>query len=445
MGEATEKTNNFASQEGGGITVLNLFFLSVVALFAGIAIDVSSVISARTQLQVTADAAAHAALVHREWHEPEEAKRIAIEIALNNMASDDFGEVLSEDNIVFGDYDRATKSFTPDADSRNAVLVKTERLTSKNNPVSTFLLQFAGFLNFDVEAVALFETFYPICLMEGFVAQGIIDIQSNNSYFNGFCIHSNEYVTINNNNFFQPGTIVSMPDSDLLEVNITGNGEDKNEGLEEALREGKWFIKVLNRIARIEEGLQTEGHRYAQEFTTDFDVIDINTDMKHLKQGNKWVIEETDLTAGRVYTISNCNKVDIKSGTFEGIVLIADCQVEISNGVHLIDTVLLTTYDGSKAFYSPAQVTLGKKDTCASGGGAKLVTNGDVDLSAGVLMYGSQIVAGGNVEFSSNADGMEGASIISGGRIDSTSNMNFAFCGTGVEHFFNADYFRLAG
>ena len=193
MGEATEKTSNFASQEGGGITVLNLFFLSVVALFAGIAIDVSSVISARTQLQVTADAAAHAALVHREWHEPEEAKRIAIEIALNNMASADFGEVLSEDNIVFGDYDRATKSFTPDADSRNAVLVKTERLTSKNNPVSTFLLQFAGFLNFDVEAVALFETFYPICLMEGFVAQGIIDIQSNNSYFNGFCIHSNEY------------------------------------------------------------------------------------------------------------------------------------------------------------------------------------------------------------------------------------------------------------
>lgn len=444
MSEGTEKTSKFARQEGGAITALNLFFLSVVALFAGIAIDVSSVISARTQLQVTADAAAHAALVHREWHEPEEAKRIAIEIALNNMPAGDFGDVLTEDNIVFGDFDRTTKSFSPDADSRNAVLVKTERLTSKDNPVGTFLLQFAGLWNWDVEAVALFETYYPICLMEGFVAQGVIDIQSNNSYFNGFCIHSNEYVTINNNNYFQPGTIVSMPDSDLLEVQITGNGEDKNEGLYEALREGKWFIKVLNRISRIQEGLQTEGHAYAQAFTSDFDVIDINVDMKHLKQGNKWVIEETDLQAGRVYSVS-CQKVDFKSGTYEGIVLIADCPVEISNGVVLIDTVFLTTFDGAKAFYSPAQVTLGKQDTCSPGGGAKLVTNGSVDLSAGVVMYGSQIVAGGNVEFSSNADGMEGASIIAGGRIDSTSNMNFAFCGTGVEHFFDADYFRLAG
>ena len=57
MGEATERKYNFAIQEGGGITVLNLFFLSVVALFAGIAIDVSSVISARTQADLDAAAA----------------------------------------------------------------------------------------------------------------------------------------------------------------------------------------------------------------------------------------------------------------------------------------------------------------------------------------------------------------------------------------------------
>lgn len=436
--------HNFRRVQDGAITALNLFFIMVVAIFAGIAIDMASAISARTQLQATADAAAHAALVHREWHDPDEAKALAIAISMGNMPTEAFGDVLTPEDIVFGDFDRANRSFTPDETSRNAVLVRTERALENENPVGTFLLQFVGLWNWDVQTVAMFETYYPTCLVEGFVAEDVVDIQSNNSYFNGFCIHSNSYVTINNNNYFEPGTIVSMPDSNDLEVQITGNGEDKNEGLDEALREGKWFIKILNRVSRIEEGLQTENHRYAQEFTTNFDVIDIDQDMKHLKQGNKYVIEPADLSGGRVYSV-NCNKVDLKSGTYTGIVLIADCPVELSNGVTLIDTVLLTTYAGAKAFYAPAQITLGEKDSCASGGGAKLVTNGSVDLSAGVLMYGSQIVAGGNVEFSSNADGMEGASIVAGGRIDSTSNMNFAFCGSGVEHFFAADYFRLAG
>jgi hypothetical protein len=428
----------------GAITALNVFFLMIVAIFAGIAIDMASAISARTQLQATADAAAHAALVHREWHEPEEAKARAIAIATGNMPSEAFGNVLAPEDIVFGDFDRVAKTFTPDETSRNAVLVKTERIAAKENPVGTFLLQFIGLWNWDLRTVALFETYYPTCLMEGFVAEDVVDIQSNNSYFNGFCIHSNNYVTINNNNFFEPGTIVSMPDSDDLVVAITGNGEDKNDGLQEALREGRWFIKILNRIDRIREGVLTEGHRYAQAFTTNFDIVSIDQDLPHLRQGNKYVIEPADLDAGRVYTL-DCNKVDLKSGTYGGLVLVANCPVEMSNGVILEDTVLVTTYSGSKAVYSPANIVLGKKDFCAPGGGAKVVTKGSVDFSAGVELYGSQIIAGGNVEFSSNADGMQGASIVAGGRIDSTSNMNFAFCGSGVDHFFAADYFRLAG
>ncbi len=438
------KIEQFGQDQGGGITALNLFLIMVVALFAGIAIDTASAISARTQLQATADATAHAALVQREWHEPDVAKERAIQIAMGNMPTSSFGNVLTADDIVFGDYDRASKTFTPDEDSRDAVLVRTERALANKNPVGTFLLQFVGFWFWDVETMALFETFYPTCLMEGFVAEDVVDIQSNNSYFNGFCIHSNQYVTVNNNNYFEPGTIVSMPNSDDLEVAITGSGEDKNEGLYEALREGKWFIKILNRVDRIKEGVQTEGHRYAQDFTTDFDVIDIHIDMPELEQGNKYVIEPANLAAGHVYNVT-CSKVDLKSGTYLGIVLITDCPVEISNGVVLQDTVLISTYDGAKAFYSPANVVMGLADDCAPGGGAKIVTRGSVDFSSGVELYGSQIIAGGNVEFSSNADGMQGASIVAGGRIDSTSNMNFAFCGTGIEHFFLAEYFRLAG
>ncbi|MEO9826217.1 MAG: pilus assembly protein TadG-related protein [Paracoccaceae bacterium] len=434
----------FLRVQHGTITVLNLFFVLVIALFTGVAIDVANAISARTQLQATADAAAHAALVQREWHEPDAAKARAIQIATGNMPSGSYGDVLEAQDIVFGDYDRQTSTFSPDPNSREAVLVRTERVAERENPVGTFLLQLVGHWNWEVRTAAVFETFYPTCLMEGFVAQEVVDIQSNNSYFNGFCIHSNAHVSINNNNYFESGTKVSMPDTDDLVVSVTGNGEDKNLGLREALHEGKWLIKILNRIERIKEGVQADGHRYAQEFTDFFNPINIHVDMRDLKQGNKYVIEPADLQSGRVYNVE-CNKVDLKSGTYVGLVLITDCQVELSNGVVLEDTVLISSYSGAKAFYSPANIVLGVNDSCSEGGGAKLVTNGSIDFSAGVEIYGSQIIAGGNVEFSSNADGLQGASIVAGGRIDSTSNMNFAFCGDGIEHFFLADYFRLAG
>ncbi len=442
-----KKSHDFRKDEGGAITALNLFFLATVALLGGIAIDVSSVISARTQLQATADAAAHAALVQREWNEPEVAKARAIEIATANMPAGFYGDVLKADNIRFGEYDRSTGTFTEDDTSRDAVLVTTERLSSNNNPVGTFLLQFAGLWNWDVRSFALFETYYPTCLMEGFVAEGVVDIQSNNSYFNGFCIHSNSWVEINNNNFFEAGTVVSMPDSDDLVVPETGNGnqEPKNEGLEEALREGKWFIKILNRIDRITQGVQIEDHRFAQDFTTDFNVIDVDVTMNHLKQGQNYRIEPGDLQAGRIYELDDCRNVDFQSGTFEGIVFITNCDVQFSNGAVFEDAVIITSSEDAKSMVAPNNLVLGRNDDCAEGGGAILVTNGGVEVAASLEMHGSQIIAQGNVEFAANADGIKGASIISGGRIDGTSNMNFAFCGSGIEHFFAADYFRLAG
>ena len=43
----------------------------------------------------------------------------------------------------------------------------------------------------------------PDCLREGFVAQGMVDIQSNNTFKNGFCIHSNTVVKVSSGNVFE--------------------------------------------------------------------------------------------------------------------------------------------------------------------------------------------------------------------------------------------------
>ncbi len=59
-------------------------------------------------------------------------------------------------------------------------------------------------------------------------------------------------------------------------------------------------------------------------------------------------------------------------------------------------------------------------------------------------MHGGQIIAQGDVIFSSNALG-HGASIIAGGKIDGTSNMEMLACDErGMEGNFHINHYRLA-
>lgn len=433
--------DSFRRREDGGLTVVNVFFLSVLAILGGIAIDVASVVSARTQLQATADSAAHAAMVEREWHTADEAREKAVAVARQNMSQDRFGDVLDPQNIVFGDWDRETGVFTQDDNSRNAVLVTTERDEQNGNAVSTFLLQFIGLWDWEVRTSSVFETFYPTCLLEGFVADGVIDVQSNNSYFNGFCMHSNSYVTINNNNYFESGTIVSMPDTDDLVVTVNGGGEPKNEGLAEALREGKYFIKILNRLDFITAGVKDRDSRYARDYINNYNVHEISTGNGNNVSTSfaKATVDPSSLMKGRVNTADCSNELTLDGGVYEEMVIISECDVKIANNVQLIDVVLI-----SKGNVGGSHIILGADDNCAPGGGAQLLSYGDIKFSSKIEMYGSQMIAANDIDFEASGDGMAGASVVAGGNIDSTSNLNFAFCGTGMEHSFLAEYFRLA-
>lgn len=420
--------------DAGGITILNIYFLVGTAVLAGVAIDVANLMSARTQLQATADIAAHAALVEREWSNADDSRTKALALVNANMPTTRFGNVLSVDDIYFGDWDRDTRTFVSDDNDRGAVLVQTNRRASNNNPVSTFLLKLVGVGNWDVGTTSVFETFRPTCLVEGFVAEGVVDIQSNNSYFNGFCIHSNSHVEINQNNFFESGTIVSMPDSGDLVVPNNGLDDEKNEGLAQALREGRWFIKILDRMDLIVAGIQDEDHRFARDYITNYTTLTVS--------GNS--ATPADFTSGRIYTAS-CNKFSFNSGIYENFIFIADCPLTFKNGAEFRDVVIVTTDTSAKSMKAPNNLILGDPDECEAGGGAQMITYGGFEVASSLEMHGSQILASGNVEFAANANGIRGASIVAGGRIDGTSNMNFSFCGEGMEASFSAEYFRMAG
>lgn len=425
---------DFTASQDGSVTALSLFFFVALGMIGGLALDYTNLVAARTQLQVAADVAAHGALYHRERYDPSQSKAKAIELAQAGMPSAKFGSTLTAEDIHFGYWNYDTQAFTIDETSRSAVLVTTSRSKSKSNSVSTYLLRWAGIADFDVMTQAVFVTYRPACFREGFVAEGVVDIQSNNLFSNGFCIHSNTYVSVNQNNTYEPGTVVSMPDEN--DIDLPKSGFDKNAGLEEALHSAAYRMRIIDDIEPLIHELSTGNEDFLPDYI-------VNPTPLHLSGGT---FTEVDFPEGRVYVLGCGQKTKI-SGTapISRVVIIADCEVSFGQGTILEDVVIANTSTSLKSFNAPSSLQLGRDDSCSEGGGAQLITRGGVTFASDLRLHGGQILAKRAVQFSANADGVEGASIVSGETIEGTSNMTMGFCnGSGMEDNFEANYFRLA-
>jgi Flp pilus assembly protein TadG len=425
---------SFQRDEDGSATVWSLFLLASMAMLAGLAVDVSNATAARTNLQLVADVAAHAALLKRELGSVSDAKNAALATASKNRPVDTYGVTVRGSDIVFGVWDAENGSFTPDTASRSAVKVTARQTTATENPLGVFFLQFVGVDRWEVVTEATFVTYQPTCLKEGFVAEQEVDIQSNNSFHNGFCIHSNSYVSLNSNNYFEPGTVVSMPSLDDIE--LPNSGYKTNIGLQDALREGSWNIRIIERISEIIQGLGSFNDRYLPDYIL----------ASVARTLPSTTVKQADVEPGKLYTY-NCagNKsltID-KDVILSQVVIVTNCQVKFSAGVALEDAIIATTHTGAKSLNAPSGLRLGRNDNCAAGGGAQLVTMGSVEVASGLEMFGSQIIAQNDIQFAANANGIKGAAIVAGGVISGTSNMAMGYCGAGMEDNFHAEYFKL--
>ncbi|EKD61690.1 MAG: hypothetical protein ACD_54C00138G0001 [uncultured bacterium] len=434
LSSTLKKIRQFYSEESGGMTAFSIFILIGTLFVGGYAIDVGNVMTARTQLQIAADASAHAALVTRELKSEREAIAAAREIALLNMPESVFGIVLNDADIVFGQYDSNTQRFVSQSGSRDAVQVTTRRTLENGNAVATYLLKLVGLDDWNLTTTAIFTTYHPTCLREGFVAEGPVDVQSNNTYSNGFCIHSNSYVSLNSNNYFEPGTVVSMPNLDDIE--LPNSGFKTNTGLADALREGSWNIRIINRIDALINGLSTFDPIYLPSYIT-----------SNTKNGfSSRDVTQADLEEGRLHTFtcSGGAALTIKAKVIvKNVVIVTSCDVKFEQGVQIISSVIATTSASSKSMSASSGLQVGLNDNCAIGGGSQLVTAGSMSFPSDLQIYGSQLLAKNDISFSANADGIQGAAIVAGGTISGTSNMAMGFCGTGMDANFNAEYFKL--
>lgn len=425
----------FLTREDGSGTALSLFFMTICLGLAGFAIDLERASSLQIQLQAVADSAAHAAMIARSTQSEANAKTTAINIATRNMPAATFGTVLKAADIQYGTWNAVSRTFTPVAGSTEAVQVTLRRTAANANPVKTFLLRVSGKKQLDLTRRSIMLGYDPDCLREGFVAQGMVDIQSNNTFKNGFCIHSNSVVKVSSGNYFEAGVKVSMPDK--TQVLMPASGFDSSPGLQAALSSNRYDIFILSRIQTIIDGLAAGNALFVPKYITNTTVLTMSPAS----------VKKNSFNTGRIYSVtcSGNQKMTINNDfVVKQTVVLTNCPITFANGAQIEDAVIATTNTDIKSIDGPNGIQLGKNDSCATGGGTQILTLGGMSFASGLQVYGAQLLAAKDITFSSSALGVQGASFVTGGTLSTTSGVTMSYCsGAGMEQNFRMLYAKL--
>jgi Flp pilus assembly protein TadG len=456
----------FLREEGGVISVQNLFILFGAGLVSAQAVDVTHLYTTRTQIQVAADVAAHAAIMTRNRNDaptdPTEAANWARDRAISAvqwmLPGQQNGHVVERPDILFGTWDTTTRTFRVDNQATDAVLVTTGRERASGNAVPTFLYTLAGVGSMSVAASSVYRVIYP-CPNDGIASVTRVDLRSNNDFFDNICLYS-PIVSLNSNNSFETGTMVQMPDTSVWFSYNPNSSFESNTGLRDALRNGLFDFYILDRI-RVPGTVQLRPGDLPldQALTSDTPerppYIDRATVANVITLSASTTLTPSSFTPGRVHRIT-CNnssgRIDFSAGVFSRFVLLTNCQVRFNGGTELQDLVISTTNTDPESFQTPSGggdgLQIGRDDNCAAGGGVRLLTRGGLKAAAKMEIYGSQILALGEVQFAAGSGGIineaEGLSIIAQGMVSGTSNMSFSGCPNGTNDVLKTPYFQAA-
>jgi hypothetical protein len=161
-------------QQGSILTLLAASMMMVVG-FTGLAVDAGYLYALKSKVQATADAAAFAAASQLNVDEAS-VTIAAMDYAGKNMPAADHGTVLTNADVVLGNWDGDTRTFirkgkigepgnacsnpmpqemNPNCLPLNAVKVTIRRAQANGNPVQLFFASVLGFNQVDVEASAI--------------------------------------------------------------------------------------------------------------------------------------------------------------------------------------------------------------------------------------------------------------------------------------------------
>ncbi len=434
-----EQRPSMLRHEGGGATIWMIFWMIAFVIFGGVSVDSANGWRVRAVLQSTADAAVLAAAIQL----PDQAtsRSAALAIAESNMAAADHGGVLAANDVKYGAWNAATKSFTEGAAPNDTVLVTVRRGAANGNPLPTYLLRLSGIFSWNVGAQAVAQRYFPACLNDGLVARGFVNISSNNHFSGDICVHGQRHVAVNNNNFWALTVSVSMPA--LENFVIPGGGWASNTNIDKVLVE-EWFDpKLVDQIDAIIAGIRNR----APEWTPAY----INAALPVITVNGVNNFNPATLIQGRIYVI-NCNgpnnNINVgNNAVVTKVVLIANCKFSLGNNASYSNAVIASTAGVASNLQERLitigqGTTLGANDSCAYGGGVTLLSTASIDGAAGSRYFGVQAVAKGNISLAAGQNAIEGLQAQAGGNISLTSNNVIGSCTGGVDSF-KVAYYRL--
>lgn len=438
----------FTDQRGGG-TIMGLMWFMLLVGICGLAVDVTDGFRNRTMLQATADATALAAAI--DLPDPAAVVATANTYSVDNMGTDINGHVLDNKDVHIGLWDAATQSLDTGSAFPDAVMVTVNRSAANANAVPVNFLRIIGLQTWNVTAQAVAQRFIPDCLRDGLIAREYVDMSSNNSFVRNICIHGEQGVNIQSNNFFESGVNVSMPSLAMLEV--PASGMESNPGLPEALRENHLDPRMVNHIDEIIAKLRDP--------SLDTDLVAvipsyIDASLPVILEDNK--VDFTALNfapdSGRIYEI-DCRgnpTVTVPEGiTLSNVVIVIECSLIVAPGSTLTNVVLASHMVGNGQnaldltnISIAANVQLGGPDNCTPGGGVQIFSPASVKIASSAAIDGVQIVAANDIELGARDMGINGISAQAGGTITLTSNNQFGLCSGGAPDLFTVPYYRLA-
>ena len=208
--------HRFGCDEDGSVLTFFGLALMMTMGFAALAVDMSNAYALRTNLQNTADSAALAAVI--ELPNEGQALATALIYAQKNMPHADHGTILDTSDVVTGNWDSATRVFTPAGAPMNAIQVITRRSQANGNPAPTFFARLFGKESIDITAstIAVQGTASPCVLALHPTEQQALDIGNRTLTAN------NCPIQVNSNDPSQ--AIAGNPSGDIYADSICVNG-----------------------------------------------------------------------------------------------------------------------------------------------------------------------------------------------------------------------------
>ncbi len=423
----------FIRDEGGMVTHLALVVLILVLLFSGMSLDSSNAWRTRYILQTAADAAAHAASM--ELPDEDEALEAALELATANLPGSANENAITSGDVVFGNWDSDSSTFTASGTPTNAVRVTATRSSEGANAVPTFFLQLVGQESWNIQVEAIGYRSSEDCNDPDISTNGIFDFSSNSDFYNAFCVEAADGIDLNNNNEFDDDNIIYVDDFDDIDfpgsvsmATIVGRGTASSSAtltyadiLEEKSGISAPYVSDIDTLA--DNYLNPYYEDQPSYINTAAAVITIDADD----------VKYTSFTPGRIYEVecggSAGNKAQVYNGAaVSEVVIVSECKFQIGTEAILEDVVLVSRDTSNKSVYAASKVQLGADDGCTDGGGVSIYTAGDFTSASQLEVYGTYISAVGEVQLAAQSDSIEGIAIDANGDVTVSAQAQFGSC-----------------